>query len=311
MTKKKRIAIPPEVSGAVMFDADLTCCICEVRDKPLQIHHIDGNPSNNASSNLVPLCLDHHDKASSKSTISRSLNPNTISRYRESWFSRVRQRREISNSRTPENTNAHEAMLEALACHDIRRITFRLGWKWEDTREALNELAPYSDPWNYGIYVRKEILTAMYHLACSTRHDMPVDIATRVSHLATNMLPIVSLVAPTDKVLTADQQYLLKLGIALGHAMAYDGIKYRKKLSIISEGSRVLWTILRFSRLNELKELRSSSNGEFEGLMKTADEFGNPKARKWLEFQRDDALALDGEPLPDLPQELLAEIHSA
>jgi len=44
----------------LMFNADHTCCICQQKGKPVQINHIDSDPSNNDYDNLIVLCLDHH-----------------------------------------------------------------------------------------------------------------------------------------------------------------------------------------------------------------------------------------------------------
>jgi len=39
------------------------CCICA--ESGGQIHHINGDPSDNTPENLAVLCLPHHDKATS------------------------------------------------------------------------------------------------------------------------------------------------------------------------------------------------------------------------------------------------------
>jgi hypothetical protein len=44
---KERINIPIDLATEVIFASDRTCCVCEVRGKAIQIHHIDENPSNN------------------------------------------------------------------------------------------------------------------------------------------------------------------------------------------------------------------------------------------------------------------------
>jgi 5-methylcytosine-specific restriction endonuclease McrA len=40
------------------------CQRCGAIDRPLEIHHVDGNPANNQFSNTVPLCLDCHKRQS-------------------------------------------------------------------------------------------------------------------------------------------------------------------------------------------------------------------------------------------------------
>jgi len=55
---KKRISIPKAVSEAVLKEYHHRCAVCG-RHEP-QLHHIDQNPSNNDSANLLPLCPNCH-----------------------------------------------------------------------------------------------------------------------------------------------------------------------------------------------------------------------------------------------------------
>jgi len=60
MTKKERTEIPPEVAAQILFESDRTCCVCRERRRPVQIHHLDEDPSNSVSENLCVLCFDCH-----------------------------------------------------------------------------------------------------------------------------------------------------------------------------------------------------------------------------------------------------------
>jgi hypothetical protein len=44
MARAQRSTIPLTIADEVLFASDHTCCICRVRNKDVQIHHIDGNP---------------------------------------------------------------------------------------------------------------------------------------------------------------------------------------------------------------------------------------------------------------------------
>ena len=55
---KKRIKIPPKTEAEILFINDRTCCICRDKSKGVQIHHIDGDPSNNATENLAVVCTE-------------------------------------------------------------------------------------------------------------------------------------------------------------------------------------------------------------------------------------------------------------
>lgn len=57
------------------------CCVCGKGG--VQIHHINGDNSDNRSENLAVLCLEHHDKATSPVGLTASLKPDEISSYKQ------------------------------------------------------------------------------------------------------------------------------------------------------------------------------------------------------------------------------------
>ncbi|MFT5468631.1 MAG: hypothetical protein ACI8UO_003742 [Verrucomicrobiales bacterium] len=96
MAKKTRVQIPPDTAAEVQFLADRTCCVCNVKGKPFQIHHIDEDPSNNDSANLAVLCLECHDETMIKGGFGRKLNADQVIKYRDDWNERVKRRREAA-----------------------------------------------------------------------------------------------------------------------------------------------------------------------------------------------------------------------
>jgi hypothetical protein len=84
-----RIRIPDNIAADVLVAHDRTCCVCQIRGKRVQIHHIDEDPSNNASENLAALCFDCHDQTQIKGGFARSLNSVQIIKYRDEWTGRV------------------------------------------------------------------------------------------------------------------------------------------------------------------------------------------------------------------------------
>ena len=91
--KKKRIPIPKDLAADVMFAADRTCCVCRENGKAIQIHHIDGDPSNNTPENLVVLCLEHHNQTQITGGFGRKLDAPLVARYRDEWLKDVKGRR--------------------------------------------------------------------------------------------------------------------------------------------------------------------------------------------------------------------------
>jgi hypothetical protein len=102
----------------VLFESDRTCCICRDRSKPVKIHHIDGNHSNDERSNLAVVCDPCHTWTFTKIPFSRNLTPDLVRMYDKSW-------REICAMRLLPPTSAHEmeeykreVLLDlTLACH--------------------------------------------------------------------------------------------------------------------------------------------------------------------------------------------------
>lgn len=91
--KKSRETIPSEVAARVLFLSDRTCCVCRIRGKPVQIHHIDGDPSNNSLQNLAVLCFDCHRDTQIRGGFDRKLDADQVILYRDDWHRIVAQQR--------------------------------------------------------------------------------------------------------------------------------------------------------------------------------------------------------------------------
>src|SRR5260221_2851260 len=87
--KKKRVEIPTAIVAEVQFLSDRTCCVCRVKGKPFQIHHIDDNPANNDPKNLAVLCLECHNETQIRGGFGRKLYAEQIILYREDWLIQV------------------------------------------------------------------------------------------------------------------------------------------------------------------------------------------------------------------------------
>ena len=94
---KHRVKIPDDLAASVKFASNSTCCICRERGKSFQIHHIDGDPSNNEFDNLAVLCLEDHNRTHSKGSFARQLDSYEIVKYRDDWNDRVRRRRNLAD----------------------------------------------------------------------------------------------------------------------------------------------------------------------------------------------------------------------
>lgn len=95
---KQRIPIPSEVAAQVLVASDRTCCKCEERGAPIQIHHIDEDPSNNNPDNLAVLCLKCHDETQVSGGFARRLSAEEVRRYRNQWIERISERRAAADA---------------------------------------------------------------------------------------------------------------------------------------------------------------------------------------------------------------------
>jgi hypothetical protein len=84
-----------------MFDSDRTCCVCTTRGRPVQLHHIDDDPTNHDESNLAVLCFDCHRDTQVSGGFDRKLDAHQVTLYRDDWKKRVHNRRK--NSEVPQD----------------------------------------------------------------------------------------------------------------------------------------------------------------------------------------------------------------
>lgn len=94
MVKKHRIKIPLERASEVLFLHNHACCVCNSRNDPVQIHHINENPADNRIENLCVLCLSDHNRTQTRGGFGRHLSASEVKRYRDDWVIRVRQQRD-------------------------------------------------------------------------------------------------------------------------------------------------------------------------------------------------------------------------
>ena len=91
--KSGRIEIPQDVAANLLFLADRTCCVCRQRLRPVQIHHIDDDPTNSAIENLAVLCFDCHRETQIRGGFDRKLDAAQVRIYKADWNRRVEAQR--------------------------------------------------------------------------------------------------------------------------------------------------------------------------------------------------------------------------
>ena len=86
-----RKPIPNSLQQQIIYDSQWVCAICQQSGG--QIHHIDGDHSNNTEANLVFLCAKHHDEAHTTRTMSRNLSKSALAYAKKEWNRQVAEKR--------------------------------------------------------------------------------------------------------------------------------------------------------------------------------------------------------------------------
>lgn len=93
---KTRKNLPRHTENKLLYESAHTCCVCRTPALPIQIHHIDQNPSNNVENNLVVLCQNCHDEAHTEHKMSKNLTANKLKYYKNEWNEEIRTRASIA-----------------------------------------------------------------------------------------------------------------------------------------------------------------------------------------------------------------------
>ena len=93
-----RTSIPDSVIAELLIETRRRCCLCyflneDKSQKRVQIAHIDRKRNNAASSNLVPLCLNHHDEYDSSTSQSKGITMEELRRYKNMLIAEVKKER--------------------------------------------------------------------------------------------------------------------------------------------------------------------------------------------------------------------------
>lgn len=83
------MTVPKDIATKVLFLSNRVCCVCRIKGKPTQIHHIDGDDTNNDIKNLAVLCLNCHNETQIRGGFHRKLDPEQIILFRDDWYSIV------------------------------------------------------------------------------------------------------------------------------------------------------------------------------------------------------------------------------
>lgn len=301
--RKVRNPIPDGVSTRVRFAADDTCCKCRMSGRRTQIHHLDGDPSNNRDENLVVLCVLCHDRAEQTGGVGRRLDPGLIRSYRDDWLATVAARRErqkhgrrreppINLVLSPGSDGATEDQLDLLGAVEVRKVLHAVELAlpdWAKVAELISGLGLCAR--DYSHVTRREIIRVGYALSCEARNGMTGDLAWRVRGMVSEALPMFFTEEQRLRGPTAKQLQLLNFGASVGRGLAYDGIRYLGDFKVARSGSSLMAEVLREAVKTKHKELTVSVESDFEEMIDWARKAGRVDSLRWLPFERDEARA--------------------
>lgn len=151
----KRASIPSRVIREVLYRNEAACCICGKSN--VQIHHIDGNNSNNEMKNLAVLCNEHHDQASSRSSMTRRLDASLVRRFKVDWEARISRKRRIARSNVAKKRDE-----KAFINFEIKRLVYSLP-AFSDKKSTISIFGQlYS--WHLFSDTTKNILAALGYI---------------------------------------------------------------------------------------------------------------------------------------------------
>jgi hypothetical protein len=179
LMRKIRLAIPANSADEVLYRNDHTCCICNEARKHVQIHHIDGDPSNGSIANLAVVCLDCHSRVTGVQGLGRHYGAGEVRQYKRAWEQVVLYRR--SKFKPPSRASQRELigqidmiMCQILATSDSTR------------RKELLEVIYNLHLWRGTPQIDRQIIEGFGHLAVMSGLDMPAlarELASKVWEL--------------------------------------------------------------------------------------------------------------------------------
>lgn len=308
-TNQRRAKTPKLVAEEVMFRAQMQCCVCAERGD--HIHHIDLNPRNNDIDNLVFLCFKDHNEASITSPLQRRLTPELLRKFRDDWYDKVK------SDRHPKDDNVNHMSLgndearfqltmDALIVLEVRKAFAHHFWDdWAKAEEVLSSLYIYVEL--AGSPARIAILEGLRSVSDGTRYWMPSQLARQISDLAFDFLPISSLRRKQESPFLDAHLELFRIGVEITEDLIYDGAVKLTDLGIVFQGSKLLWQIHLFARLNENKILIEMVEEKYNWLFDTLNRPGLNNAVRLLRLFFEHVSTGDAH-LPQIPDELEDEV---
>ena len=278
MSAKPRKRIPKAIEFEVDLKSGRRCCVCKMRGD--HIHHIDGNPANNAFENLVLLCFNDHNEASITGGLRRGLTMERIVRYRDRHYSEVAKEKaaaikvvtsDISKLTSEDLLQAAKDAIIILDLENIKADYNDADWagKEEQVRKLNKFIEHSSDRAAYDILAFLEIASS------ETRVGMPNTLSSSIVWMALSYYP--------TSYRKSNKQHDLETGklcLAIGFNTAYDCAIKLKKLSLIPNGLTLWKHLYKHAKQTKNLKLQHEVQSNYDNLEETLqrperDDLGN------------------------------------
>lgn len=213
---KRRVSILKKVKVKLLVKNKRTCCIC--RDfsagRDINIHHIDGNPSNNNPQNLAVLCLTHASQADAglkKGQVGsgKKLSPEEVTLFKQKWESKVQAEVQIEKHPIVKHKKEQMEILYKFEINKIKNEILSLPKNQKEQRtikfEFLQQLV--LEEFTSGLNLRKMIMDALGDMSARSVGDsyIAVPIIRTIQGL------FLHLIGPEEvKIDKADRNLLIK-----------------------------------------------------------------------------------------------------
>lgn len=263
-----RVKITKKQEAEVLFLNRHTCCICHEKNKDVQIHHIDGNNSNNKIRNLAILCLDCHSKVTGTRGLGKSYSILEVKRYKQEWENIVKKKYEFPSTMRAKPIPKIE---KQLFIFEIKRLIYEM-LSVKDSQKTILE-RNFEALWHISILegLQKEIvehLSYAFALCAISEINKPIALARALPEFFNY------LVGPNHVNLTKkDEANVLDAIETVGftHNLCTDGNKNYRMLRAQKESlSEFIQIAIRYRNnkifreaLKILKEIRESTQTTF------------------------------------------------
>jgi hypothetical protein len=260
----RRPKTPRETEEELLLAADHRCSKCHGMEHDVQVHHIDGKPTNNSDANLIVLCLNCHSEVERKGGLGKKFSAGELWKCRTNWEREVERRR--------------EQMLNfdvALAVFEIKKLSNRLQ-AIPESKSRLDEATEIL--WNMCNWceladrkVRHEAASAVYSSTARIMRDRAsAKFVEALCAVLDYCLPNFSHVFPqSEPIDPADLELIEHVASAAGN-LANSACKYASESDVSDAPIRLLGNILRLVLMNDLTKLQEELEFDLNECIRVA-----------------------------------------